>query len=49
MVRKWLRKWLGLEEIEARIGAMKPEAEAAEEKKQIIPADIMAEWLNGQK
>ena len=46
MVRKWIRKWLGLDAVETRLDALECPAPQRRDEP-VIPADIMTEWLAG--
>ena len=46
MVKKWMRRWLGLDAVTERLNALEqPDVQRQDES--VIPADIMAEWLAG--
>ena len=45
MVKRWILRWLGIEEILSRL-ALPEHGKAPEEKERLaVPADVIGEWL----
>ena len=47
MVKNWLREWLGLNAMAERLDALERANPQQRQTEPVIPADIMAEWLDG--
>ena len=53
-VKRWLKKWLGITELENRVAEMRlaMEERAVPERENgmllTVPADVIGEWLNGR-
>ena len=52
MVKRWWKRWKNLWKLEERVAALERQSEEKQAKEPgktlAIPADIIAEWLNGE-